>query len=451
MNLTHPFQYDFLPRFYRLAIINILSNIVVPLAGLLSVAFLGHLTEIRHLAGVALASILFDYIYNGLGFLRLATTAMTAIAVGGDDREALLLVGLRNGLIALGLGILILSLHYPLQELGFALLSAAPEVKASGIAYFNVRIWGVPAVLLNFVLIGWFLGREMSGFVLLLTVVGTIVNITLDYLLIIHWDWASTGAGLSMAVRRYLMLLVGLILVSLQISWKEVRTVARKLWDLPAFQTTFTLNGNLFVRALATASTWAIFTNLSAAMGTTVLTENALLVEIVMLSTSIFQGIGFATASLGGNFKGQEANHQLLPLLQTAVGSSLLLGLTLAGMFSVFPGTVFGLFTNHAEVIEAIKIYVPWLFLVLGCAAITFSLEGYFAGLAQGHTIRNAALIGTFLGFAPLAVSAWYFHSNHILWLAVSAFMATRAVMLGVELPRTFKNNSLAVEHELAS
>ena len=272
MNLTHPNQYDFLPRFYRLAIINILSNIVVPLAGLLSVAFLGHLTEIRHLAGVALASILFDYIYNGLGFLRLATTAMTAIAVGGDDREALLLVGLRNGLIALGLGILILSLHYPLQELGFALLSAAPEVKASGIAYFNVRIWGVPAVLLNFVLIGWFLGQEMSGFVLLLTVVGTIVNITLDYLLIIHWDWASTGAGLSMAVSRYLMLLVGLILVSLQISWKEVVPVARKLWDLPAFQTTFTLNGNLFVRALATASTWAIFTNLSAAMGTTVLT-----------------------------------------------------------------------------------------------------------------------------------------------------------------------------------
>ncbi len=450
MNLTHPNQYDFLPRFYRLAVINILSNIVVPLAGLLSVAFLGHLTEIRHLAGVALASILFDYIYNGLGFLRLATTAMTAIAVGKDDREAMLLVGLRNALIALGLGIAILSLHYPLQELGFALLSAAPEVKASGIAYFNVRIWAVPAALLNFVLIGWFLGREMSGFVLLLTVVGTIVNMTLDYLLIIHWDWASTGAGLSMAVSRYLMLLVGLILVSLQISGKEVRTVARKLRDLPAFQTTFTLNGNLFVRALATASTWAIFTNLSAAMGTTVLTENALLVEIVMLSTSIFKGVGFATASLGGNFKGQ-ANHQLLPLLQTAVGTSLLLGLTLAGMFSVFPGTLFGLFTNHAEVIEAIKIYVPWLFLVLGCAAITFSLEGYFAGLVQGHIIRNAALMGTFLGFAPLAVSAWHFHSNHILWLAVSAFMATRAVMLGVELPRTFKNNSSAVEHELAS
>ena len=150
MNLTRTEQYDFLPRFYRLAIANILSNLMIPLAGLISVAFLGHLQEIDALAGVCIANILFNLVYLILEFLRMGTTGLTAQAVGADDQEAALLVGLRNGLIALGLGIVLLILQYPLREVGFSLLSADIDVKAAGIDYFNARIWGAPAVLLKF-------------------------------------------------------------------------------------------------------------------------------------------------------------------------------------------------------------------------------------------------------------------------------------------------------------
>src|ERR687886_2681968 len=122
-SISNPQGKDFYHRFFRLAIVNIVSNLMVPLAGLVDVAFLGHLAEIRHLAGVALATVLFNYIYWTFGFLRMGTTGMTAQAVGREDEEAVLLTGLRNGLLALGLGLTILILQYPLQELGFALLS----------------------------------------------------------------------------------------------------------------------------------------------------------------------------------------------------------------------------------------------------------------------------------------------------------------------------------------
>ncbi|NEO16365.1 MATE family efflux transporter [Moorena sp. SIO3F7] len=118
-----------LPRFYRLAVINTLSNIMIPLSGLVSVAFLGHLTEIRHLAGVAVATVLFTYLYRLLHFLRMGTTGATAQAVGKDDREAMLLVGLRNGLIGLVLGILIVILQYPIEKIWFLILDAPDEVK----------------------------------------------------------------------------------------------------------------------------------------------------------------------------------------------------------------------------------------------------------------------------------------------------------------------------------
>ncbi|MGB8698607.1 MAG: MATE family efflux transporter, partial [Thermosynechococcaceae cyanobacterium] len=178
-------------QFFRLAIINILSNLMGPLAGLMDIAFLGHLSDIRHLAGVALATVLFNYLYWTFGFLRMGTTGMTAQAAGRQDADAVLLVGLRNGAIALGIGMGIVLLQTPLRLAGFALLSAAPDVKAAGQAFFDALIWGAPATLLNYVLMGWYLGRSQSSKVLLLSAVVNLTNVGLDYWFIVHWGWES--------------------------------------------------------------------------------------------------------------------------------------------------------------------------------------------------------------------------------------------------------------------
>lgn len=432
-------RYDFLPRFFRLASVNILSNLMVPLAGLISVAFLGHLGDIRHLAGVTLSTILFNYIYRTLGFLRMSTTGMTAQAVGREDEEEVLLTGLRNGILALGLGILILILQYPLQEIGFALLSATSEVKASGQAYYDARIWAAPATLLNFVLIGWFLGREQSGKVLVLSAVGNAANILLDYLLIVRLGWESAGAGFATTVSQYLMLLIGIIFICQEVRWKEIRAVAGQLFDFSALKDTLALNRDIFIRTFAFLSTFSIFTNLSSAMGTMMLTENALLLQVVTLAIYFIDGLAFATESLAGIFRGKEDNTQLTTLVGISGGTGLVLGLSLALVFVLFPAPLFGLLTNHTEVIDSINQYVSWLLPILGFGSIAFILDGYFLGLAEGPTIRSAALTATLLGFAPSAIAAWLFHSSHLLWLAMSLFMVARVITLGVQLPRTLK------------
>lgn len=345
MNLTLPNQYDFVPRFYRLAIINVLSNLMVPLSGLISVAFLGHLAEINSLAGVALASILFNFIYLTLAFLRMATTGVTAQAVGQDDRETMLLVGLRNGAIALALGLALLILQYPLREVGFALLNGAPEVKASGVAYFDARIWGAPAALLNFVLIGWLVGREENSKVLVLSIIGNAANVILDYLFIIQWGWDSTGAGISQASSQYLMLLVGIVLASLGIQWQEVRAAFPKLGDLSALKATFALNRDILTRTLTEVSVFTIFTNLSALMGTTIFTQNTLLGQISHMSVYFTDGLGYANETLTGNFKGQGEKEKFAPLIRVSVASSLFVGFSFAGACVLFPQTLFGLLT----------------------------------------------------------------------------------------------------------
>ena len=424
-------------RFWRLALVNVVSNLMVPLASLMDVAFLGHLAEIRHLAGVAIATVLFNYIYWTFGFLRMGTTGTTAQATGKGDRYEVILILLRNSLIAICIGTLLLILQQPLRDLGFSLLSAAPEVLESGQAYYNALIWGAPATLLNFVLLGWFLGREQGGKVLLISVIDKSANIALNYLLIVRFGWASGGAGWATAVSQYLNLLVGLILIGQELPFSFLWTLKHKIINKSAWQKMFSLNRDITIRTLALVSTFALFTNLSSMMGTKTLATNTLLLQVVTLGAYFIDGIAFATESLAGSLRGQQNNHQLLPLIKLAGGISLGLGLGLSVVFWLIPQPLFGLLTNHTEVIAYIHNYVFWLLPVLGFGSIAYMLDGYFLGLSEGKILRTSTIMAASLGFAPVAIAAWQYQNSHLLWLALSLFMATRSITLGLKVPQT--------------
>jgi putative MATE family efflux protein len=451
MRLTLPKQYNFLPRFYRLSFVSVLSNMLVPLAGLVDTAFLGHLSDIRHLAGVILASILFDYLYRVLKFLRSGTNAITAQAVGADNHKAILLALLRSGLIALIIGLVVLVLQYPLQKVGFAILNGSSEVETSGVEYFYGRIWGAPAVLLNFILIGWFLGREMNGKVLLISLVANGSNVLLDYFMVFKWGWESAGAGWATAVSQYLSLLVGLIGVGFSIRWNELSAAVGEVFDWVALKETVALKGNILIRFLVLISTYALFTNLSSLMGTNTLAQNGLLLQIALLNQFTIQGVGMTTQTLTGNFKSKGATEHHVPLLIVSILTALLIALGLAMMSILIPDTLFGLLTNHAEVNEHITSYTLWLLPLLELTAVAFMLEAYFIGLKQGAILRNAALVAFGLGFIPVATTGWYLQNNHILWLALVVYMTTMILVLGGQLPKTFGSPSLSEHKPLPS
>lgn len=141
------------------------------------------------------------------------------------------LILLRNGLIALGFGLLILMLQGPIRELGFALLTAEPAVQGAGRDFYNARIWDAPAVLINQVLLGWFLGREQGKRVILISLVGNGSNVVFNTVFIGYWGWASAGAGLGTALSQYVLLLLGLGLVGRDRGWHHLRRVWPQVWD----------------------------------------------------------------------------------------------------------------------------------------------------------------------------------------------------------------------------
>jgi multidrug resistance protein, MATE family len=439
MNSLNLEKFDFLPQFLRLSSINILSNLLVPLAGLIDIAFLGHLADIQHLAGVALATVLFNYIYWTFGFLRMATTGMTAQAMGRGDRQEVWLIGLRNCLLALGLGLGILVLQSPLKEIGFAVLNTTSEVKLSGHLFYNALIWGAPATLINFVLMGWFLGQSQGRNVLLLSLIGNGVNIILDYLFIVNLGWESAGAGAATAISQYLMLAMGISLIGSkfnqehQLFLSQVLTSDR-LFNPSIITSAFSLNGDILIRTLVLISTFAVFTNLSSAFGTIILAGNTLLLQIVTLSAYFVDGFSFATESFAGRFQGGDRSDRLKPLIQVSGGFSLGFGIAIALLACLFPTALFSLLTDHLEVITSASNYVLWLLPILAFGSIAYMLDGYFLGLTAGSILRKSAVIASLLGFVPLSIIAWHFQNNHLLWLALTGFMLARTVTLALKV-----------------
>jgi len=416
-------------RFFRLTGLNILANVTVPLAGLVDTAMLWHLADIRFLAGAALAVLLFEYLYWSCGFLRMATTGTTAQARGRGDAPEVYRVLYRSLALGVAIGLAFLVLAWPIRELGFALLAGSGGVEAAGRDYFAARIWDAPATLANFALLGWFLGREESGRALALTLTATLSNVVFNYGFIVYLGLAAFGSGLGTACSQYLMLAVGIgfFLRSpgrVPFRWREVV-------DRERLRPLLHLNRDILVRTLCLETAYALFSNWSALAGTVVLAGNTLLLRLVLMASYLVDGVAFAAESLAGTFFGQGDRAGLRRLTRLTLATGAGFAAAFLALFALAPRAILGLLTSHGEVVASALRYAPWLAPVILAGAFAFLFDGLLLGLTQGRVLRNALLVSTLAVFLPLALAGRFTGSVHVLWLALAAFMAARALTLG--------------------
>ena len=388
---------------------------------------LGHLADIRFLAGVALGTILFDYVYWSFGFLRMGTTGTTAQALGRSDRREVYLVLYRSLSMAIVIAAAILALQWPLRELGFGLLSGEAGVEAAGRDYFDARVWGAPATLCNFVLMGWFLGRAESRQVLVMTIAGNLGNIALNYVFIVRMGLAAHGAGLATSIAQYGMLAGGLALFRLQ--GGAERWLWREVLDRSRLTSLFRLNLDILIRTMLLVSSFAVFINFSSLLGTVLLAANSILLRVFYLAAYLIDGAAFACESLAGIFYGRGDPASLRRLIRVAVAAGLGFAALALGIFLVATRPLLGLLTSHEDVVAVCVSYAPWLIPTLLFGSLAFIYDGVFLGLTRGRTLRNAMIFCTLAVFLPLAWIGVRLENNHVLWAAMALFMLARAAL----------------------
>jgi MATE family multidrug resistance protein len=418
------------------------SNLLVPMAGLVDVAILGHLSDVRHLAGVALGTVIFDYLLWTVGFLRMGTVGPTARATAlGDEieQQAILIRGLGVAAVV-GFGLLLISPW--LASFGFAMLDGTVAVEQAGKAYVAARFWGVPCAAGSFVLLGWFLGREQVGQALAMTAVGSLSNIVLDLILVWHLGWGAEGAGWATAASQLMALTTGLALALPALT--DIPAAWARSKDADALRALAGLSRDIVVRSFFLVSVFAAFTNLSATMGTLVLAANAVLLKLLGTGAWLIDGFAFATETLAGQADAQTDKSELASVFKMSMVASLTTGLALSTLFIVAPGALLGLLTNQPEVLAEASRHVLWLLPVLGVGSAAYALDGYFIGLSAGHTLWRTMAVSALLGFLPLSIWAWHQQDPSLLWAALAVFMGARVLTLGLAVPKTLSGGSSA-------
>ncbi|WP_319782674.1 MATE family efflux transporter DinF [Oceanisphaera sp. IT1-181] len=418
---------------FVLALPMVLSNITVPLLGLVDTIVIGHLEHAYYLGGVAVGATIISLIFWLLGFLRMSTTGLAAQAFGAGDEPRLLQVLVRGLFLAWGLALVILVLQKPITELAFWLIGGSEQVQHYGRDYVLVRIWSAPAALTNLVLLGWLLGNQNARAPMLLLILGNGVNIVLDVWFVLGLGWQVKGAAAASVLADYLATALGAWLV-----WRTLQK--RGIWPTPgfwpaclnisAFKQLLGLNRDIFIRALCLQLTFAFMTFQGARLGDEVLAANAVLMNLLMFISFGLDGFAYAVEAMVGKAVG--ARNRLEFRLACAL--NLFWGAVVAVLFvlifALLGQQLIGLITTISEVREQAVRYLPWLVLMPLAACWCFILDGIFIGTTRGGEMRDMMLVSTAGVFFPV----WYFSQelgNHGLWLAMLCFMLARGITLG--------------------
>ena len=416
---------------WRLAGPMILSNLTIPLLGLVDTAVVGHLSSPHYLGAVAVGGLIFSFIYWGFGFLRMGTTGLTAQAHGREDGDEIRAIMGRALLLAAVFACALLVLQGVIHGIAFAVLEASAAVEAAAAQYFFIRIWSAPASLANYVLIGWFLGMQNARGPLYLLLVINITNIVLDLVFVLAWHMDVAGVALASVVAEYLGMLVGLWLLRRELRgcagrWRGAAMLAwHKLRELVV------VNVNILIRTLCLIFSFAFFTAQGAKQGDVVLAANAVLMNFQTFMAYGLDGFAHAAEALVGRAVGQRNASAFRRAVYTAGLWSLLVAVAFVGVYGVGGVWVINGLTDIEAVRQTAYVYLPWLILAPLLSVWGYLYDGIFIGATRSVEMRNTMLLSTVVFFLP----AWYVlqpWGNHGLWAALMVFMVARGVTMAV-------------------
>ncbi len=415
---------------WRLAWPLILSNLTVPLLGLVDTAVVGHLPDPVALGAVGLGAATFAALYLAFGALRMGTTALTAQAVGAEDAAEAKACLLRPLGIALGLGVLLLWATPGIVALAQVGFGASPAVHEALATYIGWRLWGAPAALANVVVLGWLLGHHHSRSQLVVLVTTNGLNALLDVYLVFGLEWGVAGVAMATALANWVGLAVGLGYC--QRIWR--RLDAPLTWERfgqPArFVQLFQVNGDLLLRSLALEGAFLLFAGLSARQGEIILAANAVLENFLLLQAYALDGFAFAAEALVGSAVGRR-DAKALEAATAAAGKWLVgFALVIAVGYGLLGSGLIALLTSQGAVQATAVAFLPYLVLSPPIAAGAYLFDGVFAGATQTKELRNGTLLASGV-FCPAALGLVTLHGNHGLWLALLLLLALRSGWFG--------------------
>jgi MATE family multidrug resistance protein len=415
---------------WRLAWPLILSNLTVPLLGIVDTAVVGHLPEPHYLGAVALGALTFNVLYFVFGFLRMGTTGLTAQAFGRADADELRAGLVRSLLLGLMIAALLIAAGPLIIRIAVLLFEPTARVGAEFASYVGIRLLGAPAGLANLVILGWLLGLQNARGPMALLVVTNAVNVALALAFVLGFGWAVPGVAAATVCAEYAGLALGVWLARRQLRGMVGRWRWPSVVHGGAFRRLLAVNRDIMLRSLSLEAAFLGFTALSSRQGEVVLAANAVLLNFLTFAAFGLDGFAHAAEAMVGRHIGRNDAAGFRAATRANLALALALALVLVLAFAVGAPAGIDLMTGLAEVRATAIAYLPYIIALPPIAVFTFLFDGVFIGATRTAEMRNgmALALAVFLGAVALLMPPL---GNHGLWLAMLLLMAARGIWLG--------------------
>lgn len=418
-------------RILQLAVPSIISNITVPLLGLVDVAIVGHIGNAAYIGAIAVGSMLFNVIYWLFGFLRMGTSGMTSQALGKRDLAEVLRLLVRSLSIGVGIGVLFFVLQKWLIGCGLWAMSPEADVVELARRYCYVCIWGAPAVLGLYGFTGWFIGMQNTRIPMMVSLTQNVVNIIASLLLVFVGGMTVEGVALGTVIAQWWGFLMACLFYRFHYRRLSKYDYRRHLFAAEPLKQFFSLNKDIFLRTLCLVAVNLFFTAAGSRESTIVLAVNTLLMTLFTIFSYFMDGFAYAAEALSGKYYGARNMGAFREVVRRTMGFGAVVAVGFTLLYIVGGENFLSLLTSDKQVIAASGEYFWWAVLIPLSGMSAFVFDGIFVGITQSKSmlcstaVSSASFFGLFFGLHP-------FLGNHALWLAFIFYLLLRGIVLFV-------------------
>ena len=440
-------------RILGLALPNIVTNVTVPLLGMVDMAIVGRLGT-DHIGAIAIGTQIFNLIYWNFGFLRMGTSGFTAQAYGARDYDEAVRILARALTIAVAVAGALILLQWPVSRLSLLIFRSSPQVLHLAMTYFFVRIWAAPATLGLYAVKGWFIGMQNSRLPMWIAIFLNCVNIVCSLVFVVVFHWDIRGVALGTVVAQYSGLAVGLFFLRRELRRIRHRTayghslngLLRDSLHWNEMRRFFKVNGDIFLRTVCLATVFTFITAASGRISPQILAVDALLMQFFTLFSYIMDGFAYAGESLVGRYIGARDSRALHRCIRLLLMWGLVLTVVFTALYALGGEWFLSVFSDKPEVIGGAAPYLFWTLVIPVCGFAAFLFDGIFVGATASRTMRNSMFIAsamfffTYYGLKQMLVAgggltqqSW----NNTLWTAFMVYLALRGILQALYLNKS--------------
>ncbi len=433
-------------RILSLALPNIITNITVPLLGMVDTSIVGHLdtegSSIDYIGAISVGTMIFNFIYWNFGFLRMGTSGFTAQSYGARDLKESMNILTRALFIALLISFSLIILQYPISLLTRSFIENKNGVLDLGLRYFFILIWAAPATLGMYALKGWLIGMQDSKTPMYIAIMINLVNIFFSLLFVIKFKMKIEGVAYGTLIAQYSGLITTIVFWQIKYGKLKKYFNLKESINWHKMKLFFKVNSDIFLRTCCLIIVTTYFTIASSKMQYPTLAVNALLMQLFTLFSYFMDGFAYACESLCGKYYGAKDSKNLRKSVKYILSWGLGISLVFMVLYYFFGENLLRLLTDKEHIILAAKDYMGFVLLIPLTGFVAFLYDGILIGMTESARMRNAIFIATALFFIIFCTLNPFF-ANSALWIAFITYLLGRSVLMAVFSRNLIFNNKL--------